>query len=147
MSSWRIKDKAAHRHLMSRMRRENASQSSKTPRNDVERQGGILSDHQARYDACRGHEITPFFPTCLLSFLTWPRHYFQSNYLSSTPAFRLSSFASPPCCLPPFLWSLTCFLRWGWNILIKISKPPPPASRSSLLCVYGLAQGTGEVLV
>ena len=89
---------------------------------DLERQGWFLSYQQARYDACRGHKITPFFSSRPLSALAWPRHSFQSTSFSSSPEFSLPVIDSPPCCLPPLLRRPTRLRRWGWRVSAAISR-------------------------
>ena len=122
-SVWCIQDKAAQQNLTPRISQENVSKLSKTPRDDLEREVGTLSNQRARYDACRIHKINNFlFSPCPLSALAWPRHSCQSTSLYSAPAFHFCTVAPPPCCLTPLLRSRNRLLRWGWNVSAAISR-------------------------
>ena len=88
----------------------------------LERHGWFLLDQQARYDACRGHEINfVCFSPCLLSSPAWPRHSYQSTSLSSDTAFCLPALASPPLCLPTLLQSPTRLQHWDLRVSVATS--------------------------
>ena len=85
-----------------------------------------------------------------LSFLAWLRYSFQSDYLSSAPAFCLPAVTLPPFWLPPLLRIPTRFLRRGWNISATILRllgwtrrllrqDPPSCERPSWHRAWGRA--------
>ena len=118
------------------MRQEKASQSKKTLRNDLERQGRILSDQQERYDACRGHEITPFlsvdFPV------------FRSRL---SPSRRHPTTMLPASFAPNTESSLASGMEGlRHNFATIRSTPPPPSAGSSLGRASVLVQDMGEGL-
>ena len=122
--------------MTSRTRRENASQPSKTLRDDLERQGSIFPDQRARYDACRGHEITPFlsvdFPV------------FRSRL---SPSRRHPTTMLPASFAPNTESSLASGMEGlRHNFATIRSTPPPPSAGSSLGRASVLVQDMGEGL-
>ena len=116
------------------------------------RDRAVFPDQQARYDACRGHEITPF----LFIFLSavcphWAAPFLSVNFL----VFRFRH--SPSCCCIATMLTASFYLKpdlspLSWleglhhNIAAIGSTPPPPTMVSSLRRVHVLAQGMGEGL-